>query len=85
MICIAYGVFIRMVKPRRMRRTKHVARTGGEEKYTHGFDGGKLNERAGKTGLDGMMILKQILKNMAEGCGLIWLTTGSSGCLLRAR
>jgi hypothetical protein len=53
--------FVRVIKSRRMRWARHVARMGGEEAYT-GFWWGNLKERyhLENPGLDGRIILRWI-------------------------
>jgi len=54
---------VRVIKSRRMRWTRHVARMGRGEEYT-GFCWGNLRERyrLGDIGVDGVVILRWIFK-----------------------
>ena len=67
---------VRVIKSRRMRGPRHVARIGNEEAYT-GFWWGNLRERdhLGDPGLDGRIILRWIFRKWD-----VQLWTGSS-CL----
>jgi hypothetical protein len=67
---------VRVIKSRRMRWARHVARMGSGEAYT-GFWLGNLRERDhwGDPGVDGSIILRWIFRKWDVGVwtGLSWL------------
>jgi len=79
---------VRVIKSKRMRWTKHVARMGRVEACT-GFWWGNLRERdhLGDPCIDGRIILRWIFRkwNVEPWTGLIRLRTGTGGGHLRIR
>ena len=71
-----------VIKSRRMRWERLVARMGERRGYT-GFWWGKLRERyqLGDPGVDGKIILRWIIRKWDRGiwAGFIWLRIGTGG------
>jgi len=74
--------FVRVIKSRRMRWARHVARMGRGEAYT-GFWWGNLKERdhLGDPGVDGRIILRWIFRKWDVGMrtGSSWLRIWTGG------
>ena len=73
---------VRIIKSRRMRWARHIARTGKGESYTE-FWWGNLRERnnLGDPGIDGRIILRSVFRNWDVGVwtGWSWLRIGTGG------
>ena len=81
MICTTH--IVRVIKSRRIRWVRHVARMGGEEKRIYRVLVGKPEGKnhLGEPGIDGRIILRWIFRKWDVGLwtGSSWLRIGRGG------